>query len=95
MKFKSTAKYGENPKNGSIFEPKDNSLKIRIHKYVGCGDTLFLSCHALNIDKHNLETEDFNEAVERAQKIIHAEVEKIMEEALKFYADTHVEIVRY
>lgn len=37
MKFKSNAKYGEEPKTGSIFALKYNSLGIVIHKYVGCG----------------------------------------------------------
>lgn len=95
MKFKSNAKYGEKPENGSIFELKDNSLRICIHKYVGCGDALFLSCHALNIDKHDLRTEDFNEAVSKAKEVISAEMKRLREEAYRFCMDTHVEIVEY
>lgn len=34
MKFKSNAKYNEEPKTGSIFNLKNNSLEISIHKYV-------------------------------------------------------------
>lgn len=95
MKFKSNAKYGEKPESGSIFELKDNSLRIRIHKYVGCGDAFFISCHALNIDKYDLGTEDFNEAVSKAKEIISAEMKKFREEAYRFCMDNHVEIVGY
>ena len=54
MKFKSNAKYGEEPKTGSIFALKYNSLGIVIHKYVGCGDALFLNCSALDILNYDL-----------------------------------------
>ena len=95
MKFKSNAEGDKKPEDGSIFELKDNSLRIRIHKYVGCGDAFFLSCHALNIDNHDLETEDFNEAVSKAKEVISAEMKRLREEAYRFCMDTHIEIVGY
>ena len=49
MKFKSNAKCKGKPETGSIFTLQDNSLGISIHKYVGCGDALFLNIKALNI----------------------------------------------
>lgn len=76
MKFKSNAKYNEEPKTGSIFALKDNSLGIVIHKYVGYGDTLFLNCSALNIFNRDLGTEDFEEAVSKAKEVIMREVKK-------------------
>lgn len=51
MKFKSNAKYGEEPKTGSIFALNYNSLKIVIHKYVGYGDTLFLKENFVEVDE--------------------------------------------
>ncbi len=95
MEFKSNARYEEKLEDGSIFELKDNSLKLSIHKYVGCGDNLYLSCYELEISRKDLETEDFNEAVSKAKDIISAEVKKIREEAYRFCMDNHVEIVRY
>ena len=68
MKFKSNAKYNEGLKTGSIFSLKSNSLGIVIHKYAGCGDSLFLSSSTLNIDNYDLETEDFDEAVSKAKE---------------------------
>ena len=79
MKFKSNAKYDEEPKTGSIFALKYNSLRIVIHKYVGCGDTLFLNCSTLGIYNYDLRTEDFEEAVSKAKEIIMREVKKIRE----------------
>lgn len=95
MKFKSNAKYGEEPKTGSIFALNYNSLKIVIHKYVGYGDTLFLNCHALDIYNYNLGTEDFDEAVSKAKEVIMCEVKKIREDAYRFCSDSNIEFDRY
>lgn len=95
MKFKSNAKYGEEPKTGSIFALEYNSLKIVIHKYVGCGNVLFLNCSALDIYNHNLRTEDFEEAVSKAKEVVMSKVEKIREDSYRFYSDNNIEIARY
>ena len=95
MKFKSNAKYKEEPKTGSIFTLKYNSLGISIHKYVGCGDVLFLNSKALGIDNYDLKTEDFEEAVRKAKEIIMSKVKKIREDSYKFYSDNNIEFDRY
>lgn len=95
MKFKSNAKYKGEPKTGSIFTLQDNSLGISIHKYVGCGDALFLNSKALNIDNYDLETEDFDEAVSKAKEVIMREVKKIREDSYWFYTDNNIEFDRY
>lgn len=95
MKFKSNAKYNEEPKTGSIFTLKSNSLGISIHKYVGCGDALFLNCSALDIFNYDLGTEDFEEAVSKAKEVIMSEVKKIREDAYRFCSDSNIEFDRY
>lgn len=95
MKFKSNARYKEKLEDGSIFDLKDNSLKLSIHKYTGCGDNLYLSCYELGISTKNLETEDFNKAVSKSKEIVSERVKHLREEAYRFCMDTHVEIVRY
>lgn len=95
MKFKSNAKYDEEPKTGSIFTLKYNSLGIVIHKYVGCGDALFLNCSALDILSYNLGTEDFEEAVSKAKEVVMREVKKIRKDSYRFYADNNIEFDRY
>ena len=95
MKFKSNAKYNEEPKTGSVFTLKYNSLGISIHKYVGCGDALFLNSKALGIDNYDLGTEDFKEAVSKAKEVVMRKVKKIREDAYRFYSDTNIEFDRY
>ena len=94
MKSKSNAKYNEELKTGSVFALKSNSLGIVIHKYVGCGDALFLNCSALDIFNYDLETEDFGEAVSKAKEIIMREVKKIREDSYRFYSDSNIEFDR-
>ena len=95
MKFKSNAEYKEKPKTGSVFTLKDNSLGISIHKYVGCGDKLFLNSKTLSIDNYDLGTEDFKEAVSKAKEVVMREVKKIREDAYRFYVDNSIEFDRY
>lgn len=95
MKFKSNAKCKEKPETGSIFTLQDNSLGISIHKYVGCGDALFLNSKALNIDNYDLGTEDFKEAVSKAKEVVMREVKKIRVDAYRFYSDNNIEFDRY
>ena len=95
MKFKSNAKYKEKPETGSIFTLQDNSLGISIHKYVGCGDTLFLNSRALNIDNYDLGTEDFKKAVSKAKEVISCKVKKIREDSYRFCMDNNIEFDRY
>ena len=95
MKFKSNAKYKVDPETGSIFTLKDNFLVIVIHKYVGCGDALFLIRKAMNIDNYDLGTEDFDEAAGKAKEIIMREAKKIREDAYRFYSDNNIEFDRY
>lgn len=95
MKFKSNAKYKEEPKTGSVFTLQDNSLRISIHKYVGCGEALFLNSKALNIDNYDLGTEDFEEAVSKAKEVVMREVKKIREDSYRFCSDSNIEFDRY
>ena len=95
MKFKSDAKCGKDVKTGDVFDLKDNSLGISIHKYVGCGDALFLNSKALNIDNYDLRTEDFDEAVSKAKEVIMCKVKKIREDSYRFCTDNNIEFDRY
>ena len=95
MKFKSNAKCIGKPETGSIFTLKDNSLGISIHKYVGCGDALFLNIKALNIDNYDLGTENFEESVSKSKEVVMREVKKIREDAYRFYSDSNIEFDRY
>ena len=95
MKFKSSAKCKGKAETGSIFTLQDNSLGISIHKYVGCGDALFLNIKALNIDNYDLGTEDFEEAVRKSKEVIMSKVKKIRADVYRFYLDSNIECDRY
>lgn len=69
------------------FRVNDNDLDIVIHKYVGCGDELYLTCYKLKIDCMSLHTNDINEAVQIAKKIIRGCIESLVKESEKFLRD--------
>lgn len=48
----------------------ENPIKMSIHKYVGCGNTLFLTCRELQISQLNLKTEDWDIAEEKAVEAV-------------------------
>ena len=83
MKFKSNANFNKEPKTGSIFTLKDNSLGISIHKYAGCGDELFLNSKALSIYNYDLETEDFDEAVRKLSCVKLRKSEKMLTNSIQ------------
>lgn len=92
MKFKSNAKYGEEAKNGSVFTTKE---RVVIHHINGCGETWYLTCHELNIEQHNLETENFEDAVFNARIIILKASQELHDKYVKFATDSsNIEIVR-
>ena len=92
MKFKSNARWNEPKENGTIFELKNNGLRIKIHRIIYIEDTWFLSCHTLNISKRDLHESDFNKAVKKAKTIINQEIGKLIEEYDKIVGDDVIEI---
>lgn len=74
-------------KTKTIYNLKANTLGICIHKYVGCGDNLYLSCRKLNIQDRDLCTEDMNKAVKNAQGIISEILRDITMNARAFILD--------
>jgi hypothetical protein len=71
----------------SIYDLKNNPLGICIHKYVGCGDGLYLTCHNLNIRDRDLFTEDIMEAVKKSQGIVSEVLRDISLNAKAFILD--------
>ena len=92
MKFKSNARWNEPKENGTIFELKNNGLRIKIHRIIHIEDTWFLSCHTLNISQRDLHERDFDKAVKKAKAIINQEIGKLMEEYDKIVGDDVIEI---
>lgn len=68
--WSSNAKYNQPPESGSSFSTKTTKNPVIIHKYVGLGDDLFLTCHSLGMEKVNLHTTNFHEAAQTARSLI-------------------------
>ena len=95
MKWKSNAQGGTSLESGTIFKLKAPA-NVVIHKYVGCGDTWLLSCTPLGIERENLHTADFDDAVDSAKFIVRATLNKLLDEYAPFAADASAnELVRY
>lgn len=92
MKFKSNARWNEPKENGTIFELKNNGLRIKIHRIIHIEDTWFLSCQALSISQRDLHERDFDKAVKKAKAIINQEIGELMEEYDKIVGDDVIEI---
>lgn len=96
MQWKSNAKYGQELTDGSIFELKESGISIKIHKIAGCGGGLYLTCRDFGFVQRNLDTEDFDEAVENAKSLILKRANFLSKEALKFHDDeSKNEFMRY
>ena len=94
MKFRSNARYDEPPESGTIFELKDNKLRIKIHRIIHIDGTWFLSCAPLGFSQYDLHEDDFNNAVGKAKDIIGQEIRRLNDEYCKILDDYSVEIVR-
>lgn len=94
MKFRSNARYGEPPESGTIFELKDNKLRIKIHRIIHIDGTWFLGCAPLGFSQYDLHEDDFNNAVGKAKDIIGQEIRRLNDEYCKILNDYSVEIVR-
>lgn len=60
------------------------NIKVCIHKMLGCGGELYLSCQELNINDWTLDTDNFDDAVLNAQKIIGDEFERLEQAVNEF-----------
>lgn len=82
-------------KRGSIYELKDNGLKINIHSIVGCGDELYLSAYRLDLRDVPLNTSDFDEAVELSKEIVRKNAAYIYREAMNYVDAKNIEISKW
>lgn len=92
MKFKSNARWNEPKENGTIFELKNNGLRIKIHRIIHIENTWFLSCVALGFSQYDLREPDFNEAVRKAKIIIDEKINEFREEFNKIVNDDVIEL---
>ena len=79
MEWISNAKTSQKAEDGSVFRLRMNEEEIGvvIHHYARCGNLWFLTCKIIDCDTMSLETENFDEAVVKAQKIIDKKLNEI------------------
>lgn len=95
IQWKSNAKYNELHENGSSFTAKATRNQVTIHKYVGLGDSLFLSCNALNLNMIDLHTTDFHEAAQTARSLIRKALSDLNKDFEGILSDEEDSIERY
>ena len=61
LKWKGNHKYNEDISKATI-RSLDKPIRMSIHKYVGCGNSLYFTCSEFGINNADLHTEDFGEA---------------------------------
>lgn len=70
MEWISNAKYGQELNTGTIFYAKKIGRSVTIHKLHGFGNGWYLTCRDLDIERENLRTEDFDQAIQKAKDIV-------------------------
>ena len=96
MEWISNAKFNQDLKEGTIFTLKGAKVSICIHKIYGLGDRFYLTCRNLNIEQMELNTADFDLAVENATVIIREKLKMLNEYFSEFLTDESENIfVRY
>lgn len=66
--YKDITTYSRNEKEKKprVLENNSNGVKFKVHKHIYYGNEWLLSCDELDIDKRDLNTEDIEEAKEKA-----------------------------
>lgn len=76
--WKGNQKYNEDISKATV-RTLEKPFRMSIHKYVGCGDSLFFSCPEFHIDKADLNTENFDEAESKAIEILQSRLSELDE----------------
>ena len=94
MKYISNAKYGESVETGTIYRGDNERLPICIHKMCGCGETLYMNCHTLNIYDKELNSTSVMAAINEAQSLVKRELDLLSKE-LNSILNSEIEISRH
>ena len=94
MKLKSNAKYNTPVESGTIYEARENTLIVRIHRIKGL-EGWFLTCNKLDIVERELKSQDLFACVRESRKIIKDALKKLAEDVELFCIDDPIEITRH
>lgn len=82
LEWKDTTSYGSQLakiKRPQVYELLIDDIAATMHKYIGCGDTWFLSCKELDFDLSDLDTSDIELAQKEALKRIYLRLDRLIE----------------
>lgn len=94
VKYISNGKYGEPVETGTIYRGDNKRLGICVHRIHGCGETLYMSCRALNIVDRRLNSTSVISAISEAQLLVKQELDSLSKE-LNTILNSDIEISRY
>ena len=94
MKYISNAKYGYPVESGTIYRGDNKRLDICVHTLCGCGETLYMNCHTLNIRDRKLNSTSVITATKEAQGVVKHELDLLSKE-LNSILNSEIEISRY
>lgn len=84
MEWKSNAHYSKEPIEGTIF---NSPYGVSVHRIVHL-DGWWLTCHDLNIQRHELRSETFDEAVTEAKEIVKKKLADLQQKYAAFADDS-------
>ena len=68
-------------KESGAWQIRYGDLRVSVHNFMGMGDTIFVSCFSIGIEKHPLTTTDWKEARAQALRVIEAYLKDLAREA--------------
>ena len=88
MEWISNAKYGQELNTGTVFDVKKIGRRVTIHKMHGFGNGWYLTCRDLGIEKENLRTKDFEQAIQKAKDTVRLKLFSFNQLFKDFWEDT-------
>lgn len=89
MEWKSNAHYSKEPIEGTIF---DSPYGVSVYRIVSL-DGWWLDCHDLNIQRHELRSETFDEAVTEAKTVVKKKLADLQQKYAAFADDISENVV--
>ena len=88
MEWISNAKYGQELNTGTVYDVKKIGRRVTIHKMHGFGNGWYLTCRDLGIEKENLRTKDFEQAIQKAKDTVRLKLFSFNQLFKDFWEDT-------
>jgi hypothetical protein len=75
-------------RDDSTWEARVHVIRLTVHKYAGCGDLWFMTCHKFGVDIKDLKTDDLEMAKSTALVVF----ERCLKEEIEICQNTLAEL---